>query len=167
MKQKMQTQQKLMPGASRLYWPRRRKIYFSRTHSPRTCICRVERHKIFIQYTHNICIAPKTTLYYTHITHTHTHTHSLTHSHTHTLIHKRTHTSYSHSNTLPHTLTPSPHTELIELHPPRLGHIYLAEGLVELCQVIIRVVEVLLQQQLLITLQVRQGGGRATHRVSE
>ena len=100
-----------------------------------------------------------------HTLHTHTHIHSL--SHTHTLIHKRTHTSYSHSNTLPHTLTPSPHTELIELHPPRLGHIYLAEGLVELCQVIIRVVEVLLQQQLLITLQVRQGGGRATHRVSE
>jgi hypothetical protein len=28
-------------------------------------------------------------------------------------------------------------------------------------------VEVLLQQQLLIALQVRQGGGRATHRVSE
>jgi hypothetical protein len=162
MKQKMQTQQKLMRGASRLYWPRRRKIYFSRTHSPRTCICRVERYKIFIQYTHNICIAPKTTLYYTHITHTHTHTYtlSLTHSHTHAQTHSPT-------SSLPHTLTPSPHTELIELHPPRLGHIYLAEGLVELCQVIIRVVEVLLQQQLLVALQVRQGGGRATHGVSE
>ena len=164
-----------MPGASSLYWPRRRKVYFSRTHSPRTCICRVERYKICIQYTHNICIAPKTTLCYTHITHTHTHTHthslSLTHTHTHSCTNVLTHHTatqpHSPTSSLPHTLTPSPHTELIELHPPRLGHIYLAEGLVELCQVIIRVVEVLLQQQLLVALQVRQGGGRATHGVSE
>lgn len=111
MKQKMQTQQKLMRGASRLYWPRRRKIYFSRTHSPRTCICRVERYKICIQYTHNICIAPKLH-YITHTLHTLTHIHTL--SHTRTLIHKRTHTSQPLKHTPhPHSPTPS-HPHLIQ-----------------------------------------------------